>query len=316
MTDIENGIKNKTIIFILGPTSSGKTRVALELSGRIGGDIISCDSMQIYKGMDVLTQAPSEEITAKIQHYLVREVDPSEEFNASRFVERANKCIEHILRDKKVPVFAGGTGLYVKALVDGLFSSPPRDEKLREELENIAKKDGNQVLFDELKKIDPAAAEKLHVNDTRRIIRALEVYELTGVPISKKKNETRGIKDVFNCLMFGLDMPREDLYSRIDMTVEKMFGRGIVKEVRELLNGPLSITAGKALGIKEIRSFIEGDKTLEEAKDELKMNTRRYAKRQLTWFRADERIHWINAEMPVDKIGMIFYLYCGGYKYG
>jgi tRNA dimethylallyltransferase len=302
MVNRVNNSKKKTIIFISGPTASGKTEVACELALRFDGEIVSCDSMQVYKGMDILTQASSEEITSKVRHYLVREIKPSEEFSASRFSAKSLIYIDRIISKGKIPVFAGGTGLYVKALIDGLFPAPAKDDNLRKELEDKALKQGKESLLEDLKKVDPKAAEKLHVNDTRRIIRALEVYKLTGETITEKKNDTTGIEGSFNCMMFGLDVPRDVLYQRINANVEKMFREGLVEEVKKLLKGTLSSTAQKALGLKEVGYFLSGDMTLEEAKEQLKMNTRRYAKRQLTWFRADKRIRWINADRPIDEI--------------
>ena len=291
-----------TILFILGPTSSGKTKVSYSLACRINGEILSCDSMQIYKGMDVLTQAPSEELTKDIKHYFVREIAPSDEFNVSLFSEKSKRHIKNILDRGKVPIFSGGTGLYVKSLVDGLFLAPSRDATLRRKLENFAEEKGKGFLYEELNKVDPFTARKLHVNDTRRVIRALEVYKLTGKTISEMRHETVGILGEYNCVMFGLNLPRQILYSKINFTVDKMFDIGVVEEVKTLIDNTLSVTAEKALGIKEICAFLSGEKTLEEAKEELKKHTRNYAKRQLTWFRTDDRIRWINANRSVEEI--------------
>jgi len=290
------------VIFILGPTSSGKTRVAASLAERLGGEVISCDSMQIYRGMDIVTQAPRPDITSRVKHHLIGEFAPEREFNAAMFADKAEIAIRDIFFSGKMPVFAGGSGLYVKALVDGLFSSPAKDPDLRARLEDLAREKGKEYLYSKLAVLDPETAGKLHINDTRRIIRAIEVYELTGTNISVKKSEANGISAKYNCLFFGLDLAREELYSRINDNVERMFSSGAVSEVEELLKRDLSLTARKALGIKEIGAFIGGGMTLEEAKEELKKNTRRYAKRQLTWFRADKRIVWINAAREISEI--------------
>lgn len=292
----------QTLIFIVGPTSSGKTAVSTRLAEKIGGEIISCDSMQIYTGMDVLTQAPTEEILSKIKHHLVKEISLEEEFSAAEFMDRGSRAIENVLAAGKMPIITGGTGLYMKALLDGIFDSPPRDDELRETLENIAEKNGKESLHKKLQSIDPKTAEKLHPNDTKRIIRAIEVYELTGTSIEEKKKEAEGIWDKYNCRIFALDVPRDVLYDRINRTVDKMFTEGIIDEVKALLDKGLSITASKALGIREIGAFLKGDVSLEDATEDLKKKTRNYAKRQLTWFRGDDRIEWIDADRSIDEV--------------
>ena len=292
----------KTIIFIVGPTSSGKTACSIELADRINGEIISCDSMQVYKDMDLLTHPPSDENLLKAKHYLVKMISPEEEFNVSEFVNKSKTAIEFILSENKVPIIAGGTGLYMKSLVDGIFSSPPKDAEFREELEKKALEKGNEYLHERLKKVDPAAAEKLHQNDIKRIIRALEVYELTGETINEKKKDSEGIKDKYDCKFFGLSLPREVLYERINRSVDAMVENGLVDMVKDLRNKKLSRTADKALGVKEISSFLDGEIGFDRAIEELKKNTRRYAKRQLTWFRGDERVIWIDASRAPEEI--------------
>jgi len=292
----------KSVIFIVGPTSSGKTRVASGLADEVFGEIISCDSMQVYKDMDIITQAPPKEYLLKTEHYLVRVLPPEEEFSAAHFLQEAQECIEIIIAKGKTPIFAGGTGLYVKSLLDGLFASPPKSIEIRERLEDIAEAKGTEYLHAKLKKIDDEAAGKIHPNDLRRIVRALEVYELTGKTISEKKAETEGFSEKYDCKIFGLKLPRTLLYERIERAVDDMFEKGIIEEVKSLKGRDLSITAEKALGIKEISNYIDGKTGLKEAKDEIKKNTRRYAKRQMTWFRSDKRIEWINADQPIEKI--------------
>jgi tRNA dimethylallyltransferase len=290
------------LFFILGPTSSGKSSIAVALAERINGEVVSCDSMQVYKDMDILTQAPAEELTSRVPHHLTRLVPPEEEFNAARFAKLAGDAAEDIISRGKVPVFAGGTGLYVKALVDGLFSAPPGDKKLRTRLERLAAEHGNGYLHDMLTELDPEAASEIHPNNVKKVIRAIEVYETTGKTVSEKKQETKGLADRYDCRMFGLEWPREELYSRIENTVDRMFVSGLIDEVVALLSRNLSITAGKALGIKEVKAFLNGECGEQEAKEELKKNTRCYAKRQLTWFRADKRIKWINASRSAEEI--------------
>lgn len=294
-------MKNK-VIFIVGPTSSGKSAVAVSVAEKADGEIISSDSMQVYRDMDILTSAPIADLTERVKHHMVGMIPPEEEFSAARFVSESSRLIKSISSDDKTPVVAGGTGLYVKSLIDGIFSSPPKDEELRAELENIAREQGNMSLHARLKEIDPGTAEKLHPNDVKRVIRAIEVYELTGDTIYSRKMDSKGISEKYDCRIFGLDVPRAALYERVNSSVDKMFDDGLVDEVRRLKKRKLSITAGKALGIKEVSMFIDGKLELDKAKDELKKNTRQYAKRQLTWFRADKRIIWIDAERTAEDI--------------
>ncbi len=293
--------KNK-IIFILGPTASGKTAVSIELAKRIGGEIISCDSMQIYRQMDTLTQAPLSSDLLQVTYHLVKKLSPEEEFNAAQFVNEASGLIESILSNNKEVIISGGTGLYMKSFLDGLFPSPPKDEDLRKELTLAAEKNGNEYLYNKLKEVDPKTAEKLHVNDLRRIIRALEVYELAGKTIDEKKQESEGIHAKYDCKLFGLKLDREVLYERIDHRVERMMDDGLINEVKKLRDLNLSMTAGKAIGIREISDYLDGKITIDKALEELKKNTRRYAKRQLTWFNADKRIVWVNADRDITKI--------------
>jgi tRNA dimethylallyltransferase len=291
-----------TVIFISGPTSSGKTAVSIELASRLDGEIVSCDSMQVYKGMDVLTQAPADSDLSRTPHHLIKVLSPEEEFSAARFTEEASAAIVSILSREKVPVVTGGTGLYMKCLLDGLFSSPPKDEDLRKELNALAKEKGAHFVHGKLREIDPGTAENLHPNDLRRVIRALEVYEMTGKTIEEKKKESEGISSEYDCRLFGLMLDRDILYERINDRVERMFDEGFVGEVERLSELRLSMTAGKAIGIREVRAFLDGRMTRESAVKELKKNTRRYAKRQMTWFRADGRVQWIDADRSVNEI--------------
>ncbi|TRZ53513.1 MAG: tRNA (adenosine(37)-N6)-dimethylallyltransferase MiaA [Dehalococcoidia bacterium] len=289
----------KKIIFILGPTSSGKSKAAIDLAKKIDGEIISCDSMQVYKDMDIITQVVE---NCEVPHHLIKVIPPEEEFNAAKFVKMAAEALNVILKKGKQAIFAGGTGLYVKALLDGIFPAPSKDEELRLSFEKIAEEKGNEYLHNELKKVDPSRAAGLHYNDTRRIVRALEIFKLTGQTMDEKKSETRGIYNKYDCRLFGLSLPRELLYERVNSRVEKMFDDGLVKEVKDLRARALSLTAGKALGIKEAAAYLDGEMSMEESKEELKMNTRRYAKRQLTWFRADGRIEWLDADRDITEI--------------
>jgi tRNA dimethylallyltransferase len=258
--------------------------------------------MQVYKGMDVITQAPAKAVLARAPHHLLKFLAPSEEYSAARYAEDAEKVIEDVISRGRVPVFAGGTGLYVKTLVDGIFEAPSKDEGLRRRLEEEAREKGAEYLHARLAQRDPQTAAKLHPNDLRRVIRALEVLELTGRTIHEKKKEREGISGEYDIRMFGLDVPREELYACIDKKVDEMFAAGLVGEVEHLIGGDLAATARQALGVKEVSAHLEGAMTLAEATEELKKNTRRYAKRQLTWFRADGRIVWVDAARSAEEI--------------
>jgi tRNA dimethylallyltransferase len=290
------------IVFIVGPTSSGKTAVAAKLAKKLKGEVISCDSMQVYRDMDIITRVPGEELLSCVPHHLVKVIVPEEEYSAAKFAEQASGLIEKISGKGGLPVVAGGTGLYMKSLIDGLFSAPPQDEDLREELKKEAEEKGGEYLYGRLKEVDPETALKLHPNDIRRVIRALEIYELTGETIHEKKKEPGGIWAKYDCRIFGMELPRDVLYGRINEAVEKMFGEGLVELVKNLRGRKLSKTASKALGIKEVCAFLDGKADLDETVGELKKNTRRYAKRQLTWFRADERVEWVDANRDSDDI--------------
>jgi tRNA dimethylallyltransferase len=292
----------KKIIFIVGATSSGKSLVAADLAKRADGEVISCDSMQVYKDMDVITRPPDDDILYRVSHHLIKVISPEEEYNAARFADESSYIIDSIVSKGKMPIVVGGTGLYMKALVDGIFSAPSKDEELRNDLNGIAEKRGVEHLYDQLKECDPETASKLHPNDKRRIIRALEVYSLMGRTIHQEKMEAEGISSRYDCMIFGMKLPRNVLYERINVNVESIFEEGIIETVKELVKRPLSLTARKALGIKEVDAFLRGNLTLDETKEELKKNTRRYAKRQLTWFRGDRRIVWIDANRDVGFI--------------
>lgn len=288
-------MKNKkpVIVFILGPTGVGKSEFAVALARRIGGEIISCDSMQIYKGMPIMSQQPSLELRKMVPHYLVGMLHPSKEWSAADFVSEADKIAGKIIGRKKIPIITGGTGLYARAFIKGLFPSPPRDEALRRALYKEAEAKGRDMLYERLRKIDPLYAAKIHPNDLRRIVRALEVYELTGKPISEKHIETKGIGRKYKISVFILNREREELYRRIDECVKSMFESGIAEEVKRLGRLKVSRTAKAVLGYREVSEYIAGKRSMEEAKELLKRKTRHYAKRQMTWFRKERGARWL-----------------------
>lgn len=283
--------KNK-IIFLVGPTAVGKTDIALKLAKKLRAEIISCDSMQIYKGMDIGTQKPSVADRKKIKHHMTDILRPYEEFSAADFRKRALRVINAIHKRGKIPLFVGGTGLYMKALLDGLFPSPPKNEALRKRLYKEAEKYGSGQLHEKLGKIDPAAAGKIHPNDTKKIIRALEICYTTNRTVTEMKARTRPLSDKYDVRIIGLIRPREELYRRINERVEEMFQQGFLDEAKRFAGQKLSITAKQAIGYREAFDYLNGKISLEEAKELIKKNTRRYAKRQLTWFGADKRIKW------------------------
>lgn len=279
-----------TVYFLAGPTASGKTKLSLELAKKFNAEVISCDSMCVYKGMDILTSKPGRAEMKEIRHHLIDIISPGREFSAAQYRKLALKAIDDILERGKTPLFVGGSGLYVKAVVDGLFPTAKKDMKFRKKQEGLAEKYGKAYLYRKLKKIDPDRAGKIHPNDLRRIIRALEIYYTEKKRPSELNAGTEPLKYDFKIL--GLDIDRNELYKNINDRVEEMFKKGIVKEVRKLSRQRLSMTAKKALGYNEVLGYIKGRYSLDEAKELLKKNTRHFAKRQLTWFRQDKRIKW------------------------
>ncbi len=277
------------VLAIVGPTASGKTELAREVARRIGGEMISCDSMQVYQGMPVLTQAPLPIVAGPDGAHLSAFIDPSIEYNAAQFRRQAEALIPEIIARKRVPILVGGTGLYLRMLLDGLFEAQDgqalHDETIRRKLYEEQEQTGGEVLHKRLRKVDPESAAKIHPNDIRRIVRALEVYELTGHPISEKKRSRQGIRHKYDVRLFMPVWDRLVLYERIDRRVDQMVGDGLVDEVKKVLSAPLGRTASMALGIRQIRDHLEGKVTLAQAVLQLKKDTRNYAKRQLTWFR-------------------------------
>jgi tRNA dimethylallyltransferase len=282
------------IIFLVGPTAIGKSEIAALLAKKMKAEIISCDSMQVYKGMPIIISKPLASILKKIPHHLISVIPAKDEYNVSRYRKDAVKRLKDVIKRKNIPLFVGGTGLYMSILVDGIFEQDAQDELIRKKLYEVMRKKGSAYLYKELEKIDPLSAAKIHPNDAKRLIRALEVFKATGQPISALQKLRRGLKDEYSVKIFCLNMDRNKLYKRIDSRVDKMFELGLIKEVKRLLKIRLSKTASCAIGIKELKGYFDGVYDLEEAKRLMKRNTRHYAKRQLTWFRKDNRIEWIN----------------------
>jgi len=291
----------KRIVFLVGPTASGKSEVAVRLAARINAEIISCDSMQIYKGMDIITSKPSYALRKKVRHHLISVVLPTQDYDVARYRRDALKKVKEIIKKSRVPLFVGGTGFYMSILIDGIFKAKAADASVRSLLSKTAQEKGSAFLHNRLKAVDPQAAGRIHPNDTKRIIRALEVYEINGRPISQLQIERRGLGAEYEVRIFCLQMDRESLYARIEARLEWMFRQGLLEEVRRLLKLRLSRTVQYAIGIEECKEYLGGRTSLDEVKRLMKQKTRNYAKRQLTWFRKDKRIEWVDvaaAESP------------------
>ena len=284
------------IICIAGPTASGKTALAVELAKELNGEVVSCDSMQIYKGMDIGTAKPTPGEMQGIPHHMIDVAEPDEDFSVSRYCSLAAPSVDDILSRGKTAIIAGGTGLYMDSLIQGNDFAPFPSTGVRERLEQEAEAQGIQVLFDRLAAVDPEAAGKLHLSDRKRIIRALEVYLETGETITAHNRKTQLIPPRYSPLWLGLDFEnRADLYGRIDRRVGLMLEQGLIAEIQGLLAAgiPPKCTAMQAIGYKEFVAALKGECTIGEAADQVRQASRRYAKRQLTWFRRNRKIHWL-----------------------
>jgi len=292
------------ILCVVGPTACGKTTMGVLLAKRFGGEVVSVDSMQIYRGLTVGTAAPTQEEMDGVPHHMVAVADMSENWSVARFVAEADKCVQDILSRGKLPILVGGTGLYLDAIVSGReFAGGHAGGEVRQKLQDRLAAEGIEVLMEELRKVDPAAAERLHISDEKRILRALEVYLETGKTITEHNEETKQIPDKYDAIYIGLAFSdREDMKALIDRRVDKMVEEGIIAEVDRLLAAhlPEGSTALQAIGYKEFFPWRRGEATLEEAVEELKLRSRQYAKRQLTWLRRNKAIHWIYWEKERD----------------
>ncbi len=283
------------IIAVVGPTASGKTALAVEIAKKYNAEIVSCDSMQVYKGMDIATAKPSAEEMQEVAHHLISVIPRDNDFSVAAYKELAQNEIKNIVSRGKNVVLVGGTGLYAQALLDNIeFLDAPKDDEIRKSLEKRAEQEGIQALLDELEKIDEPTAKKLHPNNKIRIIRALEVYYSSGKTMSEQIELSRINPSVYNVCYIGLDFKeRQNLYDRINQRVDVMLNSGLLEETEQYLNEEHRTTANQAIGCKEISEYLKGKVALTEATEKLKMETRRYAKRQLTWFRRNEKINWI-----------------------
>ena len=298
---MNNKIKPKVIV-IVGPTASGKTALSIELAKKINGEIISCDSMQIYKDLNIGSAKPTVEEMQGIKHYLIDEVEPTQRFSVAEYKKRAEKAIEEIIKKGKTPIVVGGTGLYANSLIYGIeYNEIKYDEKYRNELMKLAQtEDGLESLFEKAKKIDPKAMEKISKNDKKRIIRILEIYNSTGATKTEQEKESRKNDVKYDYKVFALNMERSVLYERINKRVDIMLEQGLIEEVKNILKKYNEFpTAMQAIGYKEIVEYFNGDLTKEEAIEKIKQESRRYAKRQLTWFKKIANVKWLDG---LDKI--------------
>jgi tRNA dimethylallyltransferase len=293
----------RRLVVVLGPTAVGKSRVAVDLALRFEGEVINGDSVQVYRGFDIGTDKPGPEARRGVRHHLIDIVDPGVQFTAADFVREALAAARQIAERGRLPIVAGGTGLYLKALLDGLFPGPGRDQALRDALEAEAREHGLETLFRRLEAVDPAYARKIGERDRIRIVRALEVYEATRRPLSEHFLRTESpVKDI-NVVRIGLRLDRQALFRRIEDRVDRMFENGLVEEVQGLLERgvPQNAPPFRALGYRHVLKHFRGEGTLEDTVARTKLDTRHYAKRQMTWFRKMDGVAWFS---PDDRPGL------------
>ena len=291
----------KRIAAVVGPTASGKTALAVALAKQFNGEVVSADSMQIYRKLNIGTAKPTAEEMQGVPHHMLDVADSGESYSVSRYEKEATACVEDILSRGKLPILCGGTGLYVDALIrGGGFLESGVDSGLRAQLEEEWDARGGEAMLQRLASFDPDSAARLHLNDKKRIIRAVEVYLQTGITITAHNARTAALPPRYDAVMIGLRTePRQILYSRIDRRVTKMLDAGLEQEARQLLeSGDLAGTAAQAIGYKEMLAYFRGEATLEQAADLIRQKSRNYAKRQLTWFQRDDRVHWITYNQP------------------
>lgn len=293
----------KQVICVAGPTATGKTALAVGLAKALDGEVISCDSMQVYRGMAIGTAQPDPTELEGIHHHMLAVADPAEDFSVGKFAEQADPILQDILARGKMPILAGGTGLYLEALVSGRSFAPTPSTGCREALEALADREGIEAVLEQLRRVDPDSAARLHPGNRRRIIRALEVWQETGKTITQHNAETAALPPKYDAAWLGLDYEnRADLYARIDARVDRMLDKGLLQEVRALTDRglPPDCTALQAIGYKEFLPVLAGTGDLAAAVEQVKQGSRRYAKRQLTWFRRNSAMHWLMLTPPAD----------------
>jgi tRNA dimethylallyltransferase len=290
-------------IVIVGPTASGKSRLGISLAMRFDGEIISCDALQLYRRMDIGTAKVTAAERGQVPHHMLDLLEPTQEFSAGAFQNLARKSLEEIRGRGRIPFIVGGTGFYLRALLEGLFDGPSREETLRARMRKIIERKGPKALHRALKRIDPQSAEKIAEADGERVIRACEIFLVSGHPMSWWQRQPRNALEGYRWLQIGIHIPRERLYERINARVEEMFQSGFLEEVQALTaRYPRNSPAFKAIGYRQTVDFIDGKCSLEEAVENTKMESRRYAKRQMTWFRRDSAIRWIEDEDEPEKL--------------
>ena len=294
--------KNKVIV-ICGPTASGKTALSIELAKQISGEIVSCDSMQIYKDMDIGTAKPTPDEMQGIKHYLIGHVSPEERYSVADYKADAKKAIKEIIEKGKMPIVVGGTGLYLDSLIYEIeYQDIQLDEEYRKQLEEEVEEKGLEELYKRAKQIDEKAIEKISPNDKKRILRILEIYHATGKTKTEQEIESRKKEVEYDYKVYALDWDRQKLYDRINKRVDMMMEQGLIEEVKQILDKYHTFpTAMQGLGYKEVVEYLEGKLTKEEMVEKIKMETRRYAKRQLTWFRKNKQTIWLNAEDTIQN---------------
>lgn len=302
----------KPLIILTGPTAVGKTELSIQLAKKIKGSIISADSMQVYRHMDIGSAKIQTEEMQGIPHYLIDTFEPDEEFHVVKFQEYAKKYLEEIYEEGRIPIVAGGTGFYIQALLYDIdFTEEEEDSAYRKELEKIAKEQGAHILHEKLKAVDAKSAEEIHENNIKRVIRALEFYHLSGEKISEHNEKERQKESPYNFAYFVLNDERERLYDRINQRVDIMLEQGLVEEVKKLkdMGYHKQMVSMQGLGYKEILDYLDGAYTLEEAVYRIKRDTRHFAKRQLTWFRREREVHWVNKqEFQYNNEKMLHYM--------
>jgi tRNA dimethylallyltransferase len=283
------------IKFIVGPTAVGKSQIALAVAQKYNAEIVSCDAMQVYREINIASDKPKSNELADVPHHLIGAVSVVEHFDVAKYRQMALSAISDVQGRGKMPLVVGGSGMYMTVLLDGIFEDKIEDESLREELSQEIKQKGSAELHERLRGLDSAAAAKIHPNDPQRIIRALEIVLLTGQPISALQQKRKGLWGTQAIEVFGLTRERDELYRRAEARIDRMFEDGLVEEVRALLQLQLSSTARATIGIPEVGGYLNGEYDLDQAKYLMKLNTRHFIKRQLTWFRRDTRLRWIDA---------------------
>ena len=294
--------KNKVIV-ICGPTASGKTALSIELAKQINGEIVSCDSMQIYKDMNIGTAKPTPEEMQGIKHYLIGYVSPEQRYSVADYKADAKKAIKEIIKKGKMPIVVGGTGLYLDSLIYEIeYQDIQLDEEYRKKLEEEVEEKGLEALYERAKQIDAIAIEKISPNDKKRILRILEIYHATGKTKTEQEIESRKKEVEYDYKVYALDWDRQTLYDRINKRVDMMIEQGLIEEVKQILDKYDTFpTAMQGLGYKEVVDYLKGDLTKEEMIEKIKMESRRYAKRQLTWFRKNKQTIWLNAEDEIQN---------------